>query len=71
MNELEELRLKVERYEIIFNEFSNRLTKPYICGTSKATNEQGMPDSLFVNLVLGVDDVAIYRRDRLPKVKPL
>lgn len=61
MATIEDLQARVDKLEKLFMKYKG-IHSPFICGGSKETGEDGLPDMIFVAPAMGADGFAIYQK---------
>ena len=58
---IEELQARVDKLEQLILKYKG-IHNPFICGGSKETGDDGLPNMIFVAPAMGADGFAIYQK---------
>ena len=58
---IEELQARVDKLEQLILKYKG-IHNPFICGGSKKTGDDGLPNMIFVAPAMGADGFAIYQK---------
>ena len=58
---IEELQARVDKLEQLILKYKG-ICNPFICGGSKETGDDGLPNMIFVAPAMGADGFAIYQK---------